>query len=50
MFTRSMFGTDDMIEQHHLLGEVSKLIDTGKIKTTLAENFGTINAASETRP
>jgi NADPH:quinone reductase len=46
MFTRSMFGTDDMIEQHHLLGEVAKLVDTGKIKTTLAENFGAINAAN----
>jgi NADPH:quinone reductase len=46
MFTRSMFGTADMIEQHHLLGEVSKLVDAGKIKTTLAENFGTINAAN----
>ncbi len=44
MFTRSMFGTADMIEQHKLLDEVSKLVDTGKIKTTLAENFGTINA------
>jgi NADPH:quinone reductase len=46
MFTRSMFGTADMIEQHRLLSEVSKLVDTGKIKTTLAENFGTINAAN----
>jgi NADPH:quinone reductase len=46
MFTRSMFGTADMIEQHRLLSEVSKLVDSGKIKTTLAENFGTINAAN----
>ncbi len=46
MFTRSMFGTEDMIEQHNLLNEVSKLVDAGKIKTTLAENFGTINAAN----
>jgi zinc-binding alcohol dehydrogenase family protein len=46
MFTRSMFETADMIEQHKLLNEVSKLVDAGKIKTTLAENFGTINAAN----
>ena len=46
MFTRSMFGTEDMIEQHNLLNEVAKLVDAGKIKTTLAENFGTINAAN----
>ncbi len=44
MFTRSMFQTEDMIEQHNILNEVSKLIDNGTIKTTLGENFGTINA------
>ena len=44
MFTRSMFQTDDMIEQHNILNEVSELIDNGTIRTTLGENFGTINA------
>jgi len=44
MFARSMFQTEDMIEQHNILNEVSKLIDNGTIKTTLGENFGTINA------
>ncbi|MDF4202995.1 zinc-binding alcohol dehydrogenase family protein [Maribacter sp. SA7] len=44
MFTRSMFQTEDMIEQHNILNEVSKLIDNGTIKTTLGENFGTINS------
>ncbi len=44
MFTRSMFQTPDMEEQRVLLNKVSELIDAGKIKTTLGENFGTINA------
>ncbi|AEH02317.1 zinc-binding alcohol dehydrogenase family protein [Lacinutrix sp. 5H-3-7-4] len=44
MFTRSMFQTEDMIEQHHILNKASELIDNGTIKTTLGENFGTINA------
>ncbi|GHC50921.1 zinc-binding alcohol dehydrogenase family protein [Ulvibacter litoralis] len=44
MFTRSMFQTEDMIEQHNILNEVSELIDNGTIKTTLGENFGLINA------
>ncbi|MCL5128007.1 zinc-binding alcohol dehydrogenase family protein [Algibacter sp. L4_22] len=44
MFTRSMFQTEDMIEQHNILNEVSELIDNGKIRTTLGENFGIINA------
>lgn len=46
MFTRSLFETADMIEQHHLLDRVSQLIDDGVLKTTLGEHFGTINAAN----
>ena len=44
MFTRSMFETTDMIEQHHLLTRVASLIDSGVIKTTLGEHGGAINA------
>lgn len=44
MFARSMFSTPDMIEQHHLLNAVAKLIDAGEIKTTVAHNLGTITA------
>lgn len=46
MFTRSMFETPDMIEQHRLLERVSQLIDHKVLKTTLTENFGAINAAN----
>ena len=46
MFTRSLFQTADMGEQGKLLAEVSRLVDEGKIRTTLAEHFGTINAAN----
>ncbi|WP_421592068.1 zinc-binding alcohol dehydrogenase family protein [Shinella sp. M27] len=44
MFTRSLFQTADMIEQHNLLSEVSRLVDAGTLRTTLAETVGTINA------
>ena len=44
MFTRSMFETPDMQNQHDLLNEIARLIDSGTIKTTIAENFGTIKA------
>ena len=44
MFTRSMFHTSDMMKQHHLLTEVAKMIDAGKIKTTVAYHLGTITA------
>jgi zinc-binding alcohol dehydrogenase family protein len=46
MFTRSSFKTADMIAQHHLLNDVADLIDKGVLRTTLGENFGTINAAN----
>ena len=44
MFTRSTFETADILEQHKLLTEVSRLVEAGKIKTTLGETFGLINA------
>lgn len=44
MYTRSLFQTEDMIEQHHILNAVAKLIEEGRIKTTLGEHFGKINA------
>ncbi len=46
MFTRSLFETADMIEQHHLLNRVAELVDAGTLRTTLGEHFGTINAAN----
>lgn len=46
MFTRSMYQTDDMIEQHRLLTRVAELVDSGVLKTTLGEHYGTINAAN----
>ena len=46
MFTRSSFQTPDMIAQHNLLNDVADLIDKGVLRTTLAETFGTINAAN----
>ncbi len=46
MYTRSLFETPDMLEQHKLLNRVAELIDAGTLKTTLGEHFGQINAAN----
>ncbi|KTD62288.1 zinc-binding alcohol dehydrogenase family protein [Legionella shakespearei] len=46
MYTRSMFKTPDMIRQHEILTEMARLVDSGQIKTTLAESMGVINAAN----
>lgn len=46
MFTRPIFGTPDMDEQGKILNAVSEMVDAGKIRTTLTESAGTINAAN----
>jgi len=46
MFTRSMFLTPDMIEQHKLLATVADLIDAGTLKNTANESFGALTPES----
>ncbi len=46
MFTRPVYGTEDMADQHALLDEVGRLVDAGQIRTTLAERLTPINAAN----
>lgn len=44
MFTRSLYETDDMIEQHLLLNLIADAVDHQKLKTTLSEVLGPISA------
>ncbi len=46
MFTRAVFETPDMIEQHRLLTKVAEMVDAGSIRTTLSVDFGPINATN----
>jgi zinc-binding alcohol dehydrogenase family protein len=46
MFARARFETADMGEQGRLLDEVSRLVDAQKIRTTMRQNLGPINAAN----
>lgn len=46
MYTRSLFGTDDQIEQHRLLNRLAELVDAGLIRSTVAERFGRVDAAN----
>jgi len=46
MFTRSSFKTDDMIAQHHILQEISSLVDANILRTTMNKNLGPINATN----
>jgi zinc-binding alcohol dehydrogenase family protein len=46
MFTRSIFGTPDMIEQHRLLDRVAEWADAGKVRSTATERLSPISAAN----
>ena len=46
MFARSLFNTPDILEQHNLLNQVAELVETGVIRTTADNEFGTINATN----
>lgn len=44
MFTRSMYQTDDMIAQHHLLKRIAEWVDGQQIQSTLTETLSPIHA------
>ncbi|HSH72883.1 MAG TPA: zinc-binding alcohol dehydrogenase family protein [Methylophilaceae bacterium] len=46
MFTRAMYQTPDMIQQHHILSLVAGLVDEGTLKTTVNQVLFPINAAN----
>ncbi len=46
MFTRSLYRTEDMAEQGRLLDQVADLVDAGRLRSTLGEHYGIINAAN----
>jgi zinc-binding alcohol dehydrogenase family protein len=46
MYTRPIYQTTDLIEQHRLLNTVADLVDEGKLQTTLTQRLSPINAAN----
>jgi len=44
VFTRSIYETDDMIAQHRILEEISRLVDAGTISSTLTREMTPISA------
>ena len=46
MFTRSLYQTADMAEQHAILNAISSLVDAGVLRSTLNEAAGRITAAN----
>ena len=46
MFTRSLFNTADIAQQHEILKAVAALVDAGKLRGTATRNLGRISAAN----
>lgn len=46
MFTRPIFNTPDLAEQGKALAAVAKLVDAGRVRSTLTREFGPLNAAN----
>ncbi|USZ48783.1 zinc-binding alcohol dehydrogenase family protein [Halomonas sp. DN3] len=46
MFTRALFTTDDIARQGEILDKVAGLIDTGRVRSTATDSYGTINAGN----
>jgi zinc-binding alcohol dehydrogenase family protein len=46
MFTRPLFQTADIEAQHRLLNEVADLVDSGRVRSTMRENYGRIDPAN----
>ncbi|GAA2275831.1 zinc-binding alcohol dehydrogenase family protein [Kitasatospora cystarginea] len=46
MYTRSMFRTADQATQHHILTQIARLVDAGRLTTTATQDLGPINAAN----
>ncbi len=46
MYTRSMFGTEDMIEQHRILNKVADLLADGVLVHTLTETLHGLSATN----
>lgn len=43
MFTRSMFNTDDVSQQHYILNQVANLVDSQRLKTTVNKHLGNLS-------
>ena len=46
VFTRSIYGTSDMVEQHHALCEIARLVDEGVLQGTMTRDLGPMSAAA----
>lgn len=46
MYTKVVSNTNDLKSQHEILNKISQWLDNGRLKTTMTENLGKINATN----
>ena len=46
VFTRSIYETPDMIEQHRILSDIARLVDEGVLQGTMTRDLGPMSAAT----
>jgi NADPH:quinone reductase len=46
MFSRTSFGTPDVLRQHEILDAVAEFVDAGTLRTTMTKNLGRIDATN----
>ncbi|MER6978927.1 zinc-binding alcohol dehydrogenase family protein [Streptomyces carpinensis] len=46
MFTRSLYGTEDLDRQHKILTQVARLVNAGTLVSTATRDLGPVNAAN----
>ncbi|AQR68521.1 NADPH:quinone reductase [Janthinobacterium sp. LM6] len=46
VFTRPLFATDDMLEQHRILNRVARLLDDGVLRHTVRQRLSPMDAAT----
>jgi hypothetical protein len=46
MFTRPLYQTPDMARQGHILAEIARLLDEGRLRHTMTEHGGVLSAAT----
>lgn len=43
MYTRSVYQTEDMISQHHILNQLADWVDEGEIRSTMSKKLAPLN-------
>ncbi|ANU10612.1 hypothetical protein BBH88_09970 [Planococcus antarcticus DSM 14505] len=46
MYTRSVYQTEDMVSQHHILKQLADWVEEGKIRSTMTQHLSPLSPAT----